>query len=146
MSTVNSSRFNFKDSVDWGLDKFINDYQADVIREMSEVIPEVAKESVKRLKAESPKGAHSKKHKGTYAKGWTYKVEKGRLKVGATVYGKKGTYNLAHLLEYGHVIRTKGGRKSGEAKDAKAIPHIEKIDKWASDEVYERVMRRLSAL
>lgn len=115
----------------------LNTYSAEVTETMKEVVPEVAKEAVRKLKAESPKGQG--KGSGTYAKGWTMTTEKGRLTISATIYGKKGTYNLAHLLEYGHAIK-KGGRVVGNAK---AIEHIKPVNDWAMDETVRRVIARI---
>ena len=121
---INSSKFDFREVVQ----KYIEEQRYEVIEAMSEAIDEVAKESVKKLKAASPKsdGLHS----GTYAKGWRYKVEKGRIRVGATVYGGDPTYRLAHLLEYSHAKRN-GGRVDG-------IEHILPVEEWAVDEASNR--------
>ena len=131
MAVVNSSTFNFSDYVE----KMLQDYGYEVVEVMTQTINEVAKESVKKLKTTSPVGTGGKRKHGKYAKGWTVKYETGRLKTSATVHGKSGTYQLAHLLEFGHAHR-QGGR-------AKAIPHIADVEKWAVDEVHERTVRRL---
>lgn len=89
--------------------------------EVNEVVPKVAKEAAKKLRSTSPKRT------GKYAKGWTTTVEKGRLSVSATVHGKSGTYQLAHLLEHGHANRG-GGRTPGEV-------HIAPVEEWATQEI-----------
>jgi hypothetical protein len=111
-------------------DMLLKQYYPNVVEATTEVIDEVSKEAVKKLKQDSPKGT-----KGKYAKGWTRKVETGRLTVGATVYGKHGTYQLAHLLEHGHAKRG-GGR-------TEQLVHIAPVEQWAIDEAYERIMHRL---
>lgn len=136
MSVKNSSRFNLKEGTDWGISKFLENYQGDVINTMTRVCEEVAREATQRLKSVSPKET------GKYKKGWTYKVDKGRIKVGATIYGKDPTYRLAHLLEYGHALKS-GGRKIG---DVKAIEHIRPVNDWANDEVVNRTIERLNSL
>ena len=73
MAVVNSSKMNFADVVQDMLQK---QYYPYVVEVTTQVINEVSKETVKKLKQESPVGP-----KG-YAKGWTSKVEKGRLTVG----------------------------------------------------------------
>ncbi len=133
MAIVNSSRINVKEDIEWAMKKFLENYNGAVIEEVTEVIPEVAKEAVQKLKAQSPRG-----QKGKYAKGWTYKVDKGRLTVGATIYGKTGTYQLAHLLEYGHAKRN-GGRTA-------AIVHIKPVEEWAVDEIMDRTIERLESI
>jgi len=131
MAVINSSRFDFSDYIM----KMLNDYGVDVARAMELSIDEVARESVKKLKAESPRSGG--KESGKYAKGWTVKFERGRMRSGATIHGKHGTYQLAHLLEFGHAKRT-GGRVGG-------IIHIAPVEQWALDEVQERTVRRLEA-
>ena len=127
MAVVHSSKMNFAEVVQ---DMLLKQYYPNVVETTTEVIDEVSKEAVKKLKQDSPKGA-----KGKYAKGWTRKVEIGRLTVGATVYGKHGTYQLAHLLEHGHAKRG-GGR-------TESLVHIAPVEQWAIDEAYERIMHRL---
>lgn len=127
MAVVSSSKMNFAEVVQDMLEK---QYYPQVVEVTTQVIDEVSKEAVKKLRQESPKGS-----KGKYARGWTRKVETGRMTVGATVYGKTGTYQLAHLLEHGHAKRG-GGRTS-------AIVHIKPVEEWAVDEAYSRIMHRL---
>ena len=127
MAVVHSSKMTFAEVVQ---DMLLKQYYPNVVETTTEVIDEVSKEAVKKLKQDSPKGA-----KGKYAKGWTRKVETGRLTVGATVYGKHGTYQLAHLLEHGHAKRG-GGR-------TESLVHIAPVEQWAIDEAYERIMHRL---
>ena len=129
MAVINSSQLDLREVVQ----KYIEEQRYEVIEAMSEAIDEVAKESVKKLKSESPKGAT-----GDYAKGWTYKIEKGRLQHGSVVYGKSGTYQLAHLLEFGHAKRN-GGRTA-------AVPHIKKVEEWAIDEVIDRTIEKVERI
>lgn len=124
----NSSRFNFADYVE----KMLMEYGVNVADAVDTSCREVAKEAVQKLKDQSPKGT-----KGKYAKGWAAKFEKGRLQTSATVYGKSGTYQLAHLLEHGHARR--GGGRVG------AIVHIKPVEEWAMDEVQDRVIEKLEA-
>lgn len=126
---VNSSRMNFKEVVD----QYLNRYQADVWNALYKSIEEVSKETVARLKSDSK----AKFGNGKYAKGWTRKVENGRTQVGATVYGKTGTYQLAHLLENGHVTRNGSGRKFN---DTPAHVHIAPVAEWAIDEAIDRAI------
>ena len=93
-------------------------------------------EAVKKLKAESPKGST-----GKYAKGWTRKLDRGRVSAGAVVYGKTAsTYAVAHLLEHGHVKRNGTGRTFGKTQ---AIVHIEPIEQWAVGELEDRIISKL---
>ena len=131
MAVVNSSTFNFRETVN----QFLRVESVNAWETTYEVIDEVSKEAVKKLKAASPKRpANGAK----YSKGWTRTLDKGRTTAGAKVHGKHGTYQLAHLLEYGHAVR--GGGRSRE------IVHIEPVEQWAIDEAQERIIKRLSGL
>ena len=126
MAVVNSSKFNFAEIVQG----YLYDFRDDVAEATFEAIEEVSKESVKRLKSTSPKKT------GKYAKGWTRKLDKGRVSVGAVVYGKKPeTYAVAHLLEHGHAKRG-GGR-------TEPVPHIKEVEQWAITETEDRILRKL---
>lgn len=109
------------------------DYFSKVNEATREVIPQVAKEAAKRLRKASPKG-----RTGDYAKGWASSVDNGRMRVGATVYGKHGTYQLAHLLEYGHATRN-GGRTG-------ANEHIKPVEEWAVEEVQDQIMKTIEGI
>lgn len=126
MAVVNSSTMDFRDVIN----DILTNYTADIVEITTDVIPKVAKEAATKLRKTSPVGAT-----GKYGKGWTTTVEKGRLRVGATVHGKSGTYQLAHLLEHGHLMRN--GLRSGQRV------HIEPVEQWAIDEAYERIINRV---
>lgn len=116
------------------LDKAVNDilseFSADVTKAAQEAVTEVSKEAVKKLKQAAPKG-----RTGKYARGWTGKVEKTTTTVDATIYGKTGTYQLAHLLENGHAKRG-GGRTA-------PIVHIKPVEEWAISEVEKRIREKV---
>lgn len=113
--------------------ELLREYGDQVAEALAEACQEVAKESAKKLKTSSPVGST-----GKYAKGWTSKVEKERLTVEAVVYGKSGTYQIAHLLEHGHANRG-GGRTAGN-------PHIAPVGEWAVEEVEKRTVQKVEAL
>jgi hypothetical protein len=108
----------------------LQDYSVEVSKAAAEAVQEVAKEATKKLRQTSPK------RKGRYAKGWTGKVEKTATTVDATVYGKTGTYQIAHLLEHGHARRG-GGRNVG------GIEHIKPVEEWAIKEVEKRIREKV---
>ena len=112
--------------------KILEQYSSDAAEVMNETIEQVAKDSSKRLKQTSPKRT------GKYAKGWTQTVEKGRMTVSAIIHGKSGTYQLAHLLEKGHLTR-KGTR-------TKEIVHIAPVDKWVVEEAVRRTIYKLETM
>jgi len=119
---------------DFNLEKavkdILQDYSVEVAKAAEEAVTEVSKEATKKLRKTSPK------RKGRYAKGWTGKVEKTATTVDATVYGKTGTYQIAHLLEHGHARRG-GGRKVG------GIEHIKPVEDWAISEVEKRIREKV---
>lgn len=130
MSMKNSSSFDFSDSV-----KDLLQYAAVSAQfKLDEAIQEVAKEAVRKLKKESPGK--------DYPKGWAVKREKGRFKVGATIYGKSGTYQLSHLLEFSHALRN--GRRSSPGNGQ--IVHIEPVEQWAIEEVQERFVQKMETM
>lgn len=130
MAMKNTSSFDFSDSV-----KDLLQYAAVSAQfKLDEAIQEVAKEAVKKLRKESPGK--------DYPKGWAVKREKGRFKVGATVYGKSGTYQIAHLLEYPHALRD--GTKS--APNHGQVVHIEPVEQWAIEEVQERFVQKMETM
>lgn len=136
MGLVNSSRFTLEEAASGALRMYFDSLEHELnglaIEALTDVCPKVARESVRKLRA-VPYGTK-------YPKGWAVKVERGRVKVGATVYGKHGTYQLAHLLEYGHATRNGDGRKYA---DTPAYPHIAEIAEWAENETLDRVMEYL---
>lgn len=108
----------------------LQDYSVEVSKTAEEAVQEVTKEATKKLRQTSPK------RKGRYAKGWIGKVEKTATTVDATVYGKTGTYQIAHLLEHGHARRG-GGRNVG------GIEHIKPVEEWAIKEVEKRIREKV---
>ena len=126
---VNSSKMNFREIVD---NLLSNEYYPQVVQAVTDVVPKVAREAASKLRSESPR------RKGKYATGWTSKIEKGRIRVGATVYGKHGTYQLAHLLEHGHAKRN-GGRVGG-------IVHIAPVEEWAINKAYDDIIDRIEGI
>lgn len=101
------------------------------------VLAETGREASKKLRNVSkqmfkPTGRYD----NDYNKGWASKSDKGRLTFTSVIYGKSGTYQLAHLLENGHAKRG-GGRVEGKA-------HIKPVEEWATETAYQRVMQELT--
>lgn len=118
-----------KVSFDKQIEQALKDYADGVDTAMKAAIKAVAKEGLTKLKTVEP----PKKRKGNaYKKGWRSKIEEGRLKTDAVLYGSKPeTYAVAHLLENGHAKR--GGGRVG------AIEHIAPIQEWVSDAVVKKI-------
>ena len=116
-------------NLDKAVSDILSEFSTDVTKAAQEAVTEVAKESVKKLRQTSPRKT------GKYAAGWTYKVEKGTVTNSATVYGKRNTYPLAHLLENGHAKRG-GGRTA-------PIVHIKPVEEWAISEVEKKIREKV---
>lgn len=115
------------------LTNILNEYDEHVQSVTNASIKRVARDSVNRLKATSPK------RKGEYARGWALKnTSRGKSVVSITVYNR--TYQLTHLLENGHRTFNKWG---GPYKPAGAHKHIEPVEKWANAELPALIERSL---
>ncbi len=100
------------------------------------IVDDIAKDAVKNLRANSPKG-HTRK-KGTYAKGWTSKITRDRVGTySRTLYNKQAS--LTHLLEFGHALR-RGGRTIGSAA---AYPHIAAAEQKAAESFAKKIEEAL---
>lgn len=94
--------------------KGLAEYSSDVIEGIDTSSEKIAKQAVKKLKANSPKDT------GDYGKGWRVKTEKKFGETNSHVIYNKNKPQIAHLLEHGHVKRG-GGRVSGK-------PHIRPVE------------------
>lgn len=119
---------NFQTTVEKTLQNFMTD---DVVPNMERAIKEAGRTAAKKLKTNSPQGTT-----GKYAKGWTFKAKKERLTVEGVVYGKSGTYQLAHLINNSHAKRN-GERWTPPAR----LQHIAPVEKEAVEEVTNNFIR-----
>ena len=104
-------------------------YTKNVNMTMQSVFDTTARDAANKLKKTSPKA------KGEYARNWAVKKELGK----ATVYNKKPTYRLTHLLENGHDVVV-NGKKVGHANPQ---VHIKPVDEWVQEEVPKRLEEAL---
>ena len=125
------------DQLESAMQKMLKDYDKDVQEVVRKTVPQAARAGAKQLRGTSPKG-----RTGKYASGWSSRIEQGRVGVTATIYGKHGTYQLAHLLEHGHAVR-RGGRTYGNAG---AITHIAPVEEWVVQEAIRRTMEGVARL
>lgn len=99
------------------LTETLNEYQENVTMGMKDLVKKTAKLGVDAIRQSAPVRT------GEYAKGWTSKMEEGRLASKATIHNKT-RYQLAHLLEKGHEI----GNGHGYFGRTKAIPHLKPVE------------------
>ena len=109
------------------IEKILQEYQDDVIKDTGKLAKDFAKKGAKAVKdsARSTFGGT-----GKYANGWTSTYESGRVSSQGIIYNKD-VPGLAHLLENGHAKRG-GGRVSGKA-------HIAPVEDKISEEFYKAV-------
>ena len=110
--------------------KILSEYAGSVKENLDEVTKAVAKKGAQMARRAA---AGAVGGSGKYARGWTSKVEVGRLGVSGVIYNK--TPGLPHLLEYGHANRG-GGRTP-------ARPHIAPAEEQIVKEYEEEVKSKL---
>ena len=89
----------------------LEDYGDNFTEATKKAVKAVANVAKEEVKTKSPVGKYTKK-KGRYKKGWAVKEEAvNRLQNKAIIHNRTD-YQLAHLLEKGHVLK-RGGRTLG---------------------------------
>lgn len=126
------------DDLDAALNDILQDYSVAVNEAVYDAATSVANETVKELRATSPKQT------GAYAKGWkTTTAYKGRraARGGVRIYVHNDKhYRLTHLLEKGHKKRgNKGGR-------VKAYPHIAQAEEHARKKLEQKIETEVKGL
>ena len=121
------------DGLQSAISDMMKEYGDECTRAVREIVPEVAKDTVKELKKK--KSFATKSHAtGKYAKAWKTDVVETRISSKARIYNST-EYQLTHLLEFGHAKRG-GGR-------VPAYEHIGPQEEWANEEVVRRLEERL---
>ena len=104
-------------------------------RKVEEIMPTVAKDARRTLKAYSP-------GQGSYRNGWRIVYENKYLKsYGFQIWNPKN-YQLTHLLEDGHLIKNQYGGPFGQGR-TRAIPHISKAQEEANRIALQRLKEQL---
>lgn len=106
---------------------------------IDDALKEVARESVEDLKAVhsfSSKGNPS----GAYSKDWTFEIQPVKRYARKVVVFNEDHYRLTHLLESGHA-KFLWGRSTGQ--NVQGFPHIEPVEKKASEHLENAIERRL---
>lgn len=115
-------------------------YSTEVDRMVKEVADEVAKDSVKKVKAASPVNVKNTSHKGSYKKGWRASVEKGFGTVREVIHNETD-YQLTHLLERPHIGKNQYGVWG--TVYPKSEGHISKVQEEANQYFVAEVERRI---
>lgn len=109
----------------------LEEYADEVTGDVKQAVKEVAKATVKEVKAKSPE----RRRAGGYKKSW------GQVKVSETKgsvvisIGNKKYYWLTHLLENGHAL------KNGDR--TRAFPHIKPAEDFAARELEKKVKAKI---
>ena len=117
------------------------DNLAKTIMEGLQEYADVASEDVKTAVRKAGKNvkteisANAPKRTGAYAKSWAVKTQKETANSLEVVVHSKNRYQIAHLLEHGHVKRG-GGRVAG-------IPHIAPAEEKAVKQLEEDIVKKL---
>lgn len=101
--------------------KELKDYSDEVAEGLKKSVKDVAKETVRTLKATSPRDT------GEYARGWTSKVEFESMEDIRVRISNRTKPQLTHLLENGHAT-VNGDRVDGR-------PHIRPAEQAAADKL-----------
>lgn len=116
------------------LDITLKEFAEDVDKALSTATKEAGNYAENRLQSTSPKRT------GDYRASWDQQYKRGRNGYNLVVYSQAPEYRLTHLLEFGHQVRNKNGGPYGKAR---AIPHIEPVQKEAEAKLREAFEREL---
>ena len=116
--------------------KALADYGDDVLDMLEAETKTTARETSKALKATSPVG-----RKGSYARGWSHKAQKGGpYQLTETVYNRTD-YQLTHLLEKPH--STGPGGVGQYPKNVDYTGTMKRIEEEQTNRYYEEVLAKL---
>lgn len=101
--------------------QILDKYQLECTEDMKEAVKEATKVGVEKVKENARKSFDGNK----YYKGWTSRLEEGRMSAQGIIYNSK-LPGLPHLLEHGHAKRG-GGRVSGRVHIAPVEDELGKV-------------------
>lgn len=114
------------------LREILDEYGVELTDEVKKSIVDTANNTVKQLKATSPKSKKAGKH---YANGWSVNTADVNWKgIEVTIYNKTKP-QLTHLLNNGHV-KQNGGRVAGDG-------HIDDADTFATNLLVSEIEKKL---
>jgi len=111
------------------IDQILIEYEGDVIGGTRKAITKVSEKVKDEVKEASPVGPSWAKKRGRYAKGWAVKELGSTQTTVHTVIHNRTDYQLAHLLEKGHILAHGGQydrRSPARVHIAPAEQHAEK--------------------
>lgn len=113
---------------------YLDEYNAQIQEATNTIAVDVAKQSAKTLRRQSPKRT------GAYARSWSVKIVRSGVTAStqAIVHAKAPHYRLAHLLEHGH----KG--PYGKGRPTPAHEHIGKVERAGIAEFERRVKEAIA--
>ena len=113
--------------------KALAEYGDEAMKELESITKTTGRETSRALKQSAPAG-------GSYAKGWSHKVQKnGSYKLTDTVYDRRG--QLTHLLENPHSTGRYGG--GSYPKKVDYTGNIARINEEYTQKYYREVVDRL---
>lgn len=115
------------------INAILDEYEEDVSSSVKKTVQSVAQKAAKAVRAEAKVFRGSR-----YRKGWSYRFKtlKDKVDFQAIIYNKD-RYQLAHLLEKGHVSRNGTGRTFGFVSGR---PHIKPVEEMVANELYQRIV------
>lgn len=114
----------------------LKEYAEDVQENLDEIVRTVTKAGVKEMKSAAGGAVGGS---GKYVRGWTSRMETGRVSAQGTIYNKD-VPGLPHLLEFGHVTRNGTGRVFAPTP---AHPHIKEVEERLAREFETKVKSKL---
>lgn len=115
--------------------EILQTYADTTAEQMNEIADSVSKETLKKVRADSPKKS------GEYKRGWARKADKKKAVNEYTIYNKNKP-QLTHLLEKGHKVRPEP-KKPTKKTYVEGREHIGPAEEWASEEMVRRAVNKL---
>lgn len=126
------------------LNSYLTEYKEDIQEEVEELVTDVTKRAKKELR-----GLTKPVNTGEYRQGWAIKLNKKSKHSYHKVIWNSSSYQLTHLLEFGHITRKGTGIKYSSPnakKKTEAIAHIRPVEQKYSlifmEELKDKIKKR----